>query len=1108
MSLVERADLALRRFDGAAALALYEELAANGDSSDQVVAGRIRALWSLRRWQEARDLVPRLTDSLDRQLVLGLIALGQPDDPQILTLDCGSYGRDENAALEAFGVALEMDSTCDEALAGYAAALRMSGRAAEGVEMLTGVATSAAPVLIELALSAYEREDFAGGLQYVERIEDDGPDRIRKHLMRLFLVFRSGGLTSALIQEMENLEREVDPPPAALLESYGWMLFEYADKAREPADRREAALAKFTRSIDTGPAIPGAVNGRALILNLTDHAAAVSLVKEAIAREPTSPQLSQCLADLKAEASSSPSDRLLDYRKALELDPRLLRVRLQLAAAHRGLGETAEADAILEKLSAEFPGNDRVAREIWDQGWQSADVSVLAKRVDRPWEEGRDAPDAILALLSNEVVEKFSMPREVETRVRDRVRVDANEIFQRAYEHEREYLRTKEEHRRQTERARRAYPFWLLSYVVVAAGAAAVLAATGFAIWQLGELVGLSTGWSWVLTVGVVVAVVLIWSYMVSESVGDDGVTILVLLCLTALAIVVIQTIRWFGVGWGIGAAVGVLVVMVVLVGGAFAIIGEFEKPNWQNVQQVFDRWLEMLYGKGILPIATEVSGQQGSAYNTVLPARSRIVSDEEVDIDTEASRELSQLLTQRTKGSFALAGPRGAGKSSLLSRWCAGQFLREHSGEQEQRRDLTLRVDAPVGYQSKDFLVHLFGRLCDAVEKYAKDHESAIAELWSQSPARPSRLVRAFSTELDRGRRTAADQPFDLLRAATQERHRLRYQQSRTSEGELSLGVPPVGGTKIGVKGKVSVRRDEVALTHPELVDRFRDFLGSAAGVVSRLNGKVLIGIDELDRISDGAAAQTFLNELKAVFAVPNCYFLVSVSEDALADFDLSAMGMRTVFDSAFDTIVRVDYLNFHEAKQLLNRRILDLPEQFAALAYVLAGGLARELVRTVEAIGNPKEAEKRELAAVAANLAQRQLHRTTRAAMDRLNRSADRRYGARLIRLLDEHPADTLTSPELRRYARALADDLPPKDEPDLIDNVRQHAAVVAEYLAVLLAVFDDRLDEARMERGTVSGPGNFETLARVRRYLGANPYGARELLRGFSEAWGLGS
>jgi hypothetical protein len=59
---------------------------------------------------------------------------------------------------------------------------------------------------------------------------------------------------------------------------------------------------------------------------------------------------------------------------------------------------------------------------------------------------------------------------------------------------------------------------------------------------------------------------------------------------------------------------------------------------------------------------------------------------------------------------------------------------------------------------------------------------------------------------------------------------------------------------------------------------------------------------------------------------------------------------------------------------------------------------------------------------------------------------------------------------------------------------------------YLAVLVDVFNTTLTEDRMAVGLVRGLGDFETLARVRRYLGANPHGALELLGAFTKVWDL--
>ena len=108
-----------------------------------------------------------------------------------------------------------------------------------------------------------------------------------------------------------------------------------------------------------------------------------------------------------------------------------------------------------------------------------------------------------------------------------------------------------------------------------------------------------------------------------------------------------------------------------------------------------------------------------------------------------------------------------------------------------------------------------------------------------------------------------------------------------------------------------------------------------------------LVIGIDEFDKMESEDDARRFLNEVKSVFGMPDCFYLVSVSEDAMSSFERRGLPFRDVFDSSFDDIRRVDYLNFDTSIALLRRRVVGMPTNFEALAYVLSGGLPRDLIR-----------------------------------------------------------------------------------------------------------------------------------------------------------------
>src|SRR5262249_37227273 len=154
-------------------------------------------------------------------------------------------------------------------------------------------------------------------------------------------------------------------------------------------------------------------------------------------------------------------------------------------------------------------------------------------------------------------------------------------------------------------------------------------------------------------------------------------------------------------------------------------------------------------------------------------------------------------------------------------------------------------------------------------------------------------------------------------------------------------------GGLQIGASGQV--QRTEHIRTYPELVSEFRQLLDLAGLERRAKNGRIVIGIDELDKIGSTEEAERFLNDLKVVFGVQGCYFVVAVSEDALIDFDRRALGVRTTLDSAFDALVTVRPIGVTEARALLGQRDVWLPEPFLWLCHTISGGLPRDLLRAV---------------------------------------------------------------------------------------------------------------------------------------------------------------
>lgn len=349
-------------------------------------------------------------------------------------------------------------------------------------------------------------------------------------------------------------------------------------------------------------------------------------------------------------------------------------------------------------------------------------------------------------------------------------------------------------------------------------------------------------------------------------------------------------------------------------------------------------------------------------------------------EVSTSSRNRIDRVLERLpTGGSLGLAGPRGSGKSTLLRSYC---------GEYRQDPDNTLAVllSAPVEYTSRDFLLHLYATLCRSILKRSQNHESRSERLrWSQARFHVAVVafyglllivtgtslivlqvdglelgaaqlwgivilliglgfavqaaLRGQSSGIRSSLRTSTRQSASLEEAALEKLDEIRFQQTISATWSGSIKTPMgFEGTYGG--GQSLVRQ---AMLLPEIVDSLREFLETAANGYDR----VMIGIDELDKMESDEHAKEFLNEIKGVFSAKGCHFMVSVSEDAIGSFERRGIPFRDVFDSSFDEVIHVRCLSFEEAETILNRRVTLMPVQFKGLCYCLSGGVSRDLIR-----------------------------------------------------------------------------------------------------------------------------------------------------------------
>ena len=500
-----------------------------------------------------------------------------------------------------------------------------------------------------------------------------------------------------------------------------------------------------------------------------------------------------------------------------------------------------------------------------------------------------------------------------------------------------------------------------------------------------------------------------------------------------------------------------------------------------------------------------------------------------EYEVSTRARKVLDELTDRMRGASIGIAGPRGAGKSTLIKSYCEPRDPND--------RRLTTVLAAPVKYDARDFVLTLFGQLCEEV----LDRPPGIPPA-AQAPTRLAKRVRivvpaglgaialglmavlavkaAGPLSLDvaivgvalliglaglwrimrlahraRTRAKVADPEQRLRERAERELDDIRFQQSWSSgySGKLSVPLPLSPEMALTQSQDATARQ----ATFPQIVRRLRSFLALAATA----RGEVVIGIDEMDKMETGEIAKQFLNEIKAIFGVDNCFYLVSISESAMSTFEQRGLPFRDVFDSSFDEVVTVAPLTLGNSKDLLQRRVVGLGPPFLDLCHCLAGGLPRDVLRAARRL-SVYEGD-RELRAVCKKLAIAELQRKVEAASVSARQVALEPHVSELLSWLrDLCPPDASSRQLLQRSAAMPANwqDTPRSgngdgDRTEPLEQIRRELAAFTYYLATVVQFFAEFPGEARVhferaEAGEREGTSEIDRLALARAAFEVSP------------------
>ncbi|MET8688998.1 P-loop NTPase fold protein [Streptomyces sp. NPDC004732] len=600
------------------------------------------------------------------------------------------------------------------------------------------------------------------------------------------------------------------------------------------------------------------------------------------------------------------------------------------------------------------------------------------------------------------------------------------------------------------------------------------------------------------------------------------------------------------------------------------------------------EEWQRALEENGVLPGLEEAAKDLlGPEWEQFLSGESfdglRELHSPQYVVLSAAEQQLKQRMNQIHGGTIAVCGPRGAGKSTLL-RACS-------THQQETPRDFSVFVSAPAEYSPHEFLLALFGKVCagyldefgtgvpDLGEYRPRRRRALTAGLHAfrwlvrmalalgaiaaglYQAALWSREEFVSPQDVDRMRESGADawasavgfwqdHPWIVgiplvyvglrllpsfrrpVRAGVSldercVRHLARLRTVRNTTTGTSLGLPQVLGAATTASSSTSV--SSVPFTFPELVAEYRELLEAIADEVGRWHGvRVVIAIDELDRLGDMETARKFLGQIKAVFGVRNVCYLISVAEDIGAAFARRSLPHRDATDSSIDDTFYVPPRTTGESEQILARRAESLGHPFVLLAHVLSGGIPRDLIRYARRLaGAQHDATQGEERDLIRRVVQEELVNTLEGFRTLLALTDAGPGGGplmsrlhALVRLL--HPAYGADEREIEARLRELAGDVgtaptgeparpdgpdPAAPEPDAGGGLR-HEVVVCTYFALtLLQVFGRPDLDPRRRRAQSKGPdGELDRLAEARQELAISPYSAHTILDRFRAAWEL--
>lgn len=354
--------------------------------------------------------------------------------------------------------------------------------------------------------------------------------------------------------------------------------------------------------------------------------------------------------------------------------------------------------------------------------------------------------------------------------------------------------------------------------------------------------------------------------------------------------------------------------------------------------------------------------------------------------IQREDEIRVLESFIEKTEGAvIGLTGVRGSGKTTIMDK-----IIHKYQNDY-----FALKITSPTGYDETEFFVMVFKRICEEVNRKI-EKEFGIRKTIEDIGKKENRkrlllllfglvspfliylwlfisenlyiiriiypislslllfveffLLFVFKSKFFSRR---SRKKFGLYRKTQEILEILIYEKTISYQAEKKAGI----FEQLTVFFKYGKMLKTRPFTLPGLTSEYKDYVSDVTDV---FGGKVIICIDELDKIVDPEEVKKLLRGIKGAIFQKNCYYLISISEDAVRTFRTRVSTERDMLESTFDEIINLERANLDISRKIvlrwLNYEENNEPSQeikkTVDIISVLSGGVPRELIRNLRVV------------------------------------------------------------------------------------------------------------------------------------------------------------